>query len=496
MKKKYFKQLDNCHFQFDENQKFEILEIEAKNLINSKRLDFMPILIYIHHKVNGLDMNYPTQIYKERVKAVTDGKFVEIGNKNKRNFEAFLNALNLLIQDFLNNKFDIDKTIIPVDSDGLIIDGAHRICCAAYFDQIIRVIKFSDLKTNFHIDYRWLILRGVSLKSLNFYILEYVKWNKNIFAYIFWPKSSNKKIELEQSLNIINNSSTVIFDKIIELPFNAIRNLIIQIYGHMDWVGEVDDNFKNTYAKANQVFSKSKPTRIVLVEKTDFKSVSKLKEEIRSIFKIGLDSVHSTDNFRETKQLINLVFNDNSIHHLFTSSPCNFKNSFRLFQKFKEIINKNNLEIENIIICGSMPLAIYGIRSSHDLDYISNIDFSKNLFKNFSNIDDHNYLIPFFKMKLVDILNNPNYFFIFDEIKFVSLRTIKIFKSNRMEKKDVNDIKLIDSFFNNSIYYSYFRIINSLRVVKFNSTQRFLKTVYFFMSFIPKPIKKFLKKFK
>ena len=57
----------------------------------------------------------------------------------------------MLIQDFLNNKFDIDKTIIPVDSDGLIIDGAHRICCAAYFNQIIRVIKFSDLKTNFDI---------------------------------------------------------------------------------------------------------------------------------------------------------------------------------------------------------------------------------------------------------------------------------------------------------------------------------------------------------
>ena len=57
-----------------------------------------------------------------------------------------------------------------------------------------------------------------------------------------------------------------------------------------------------------------------------------------------------------------------------------------------------------------------------------------------------------------------------------------------MDKKDINAQIF---FLRHSIYYNYFRMINFLRVLKFNSTQRLLK--HYYHVFIPKPIKKFLK---
>lgn len=490
-----FDLLDKFYLDLDKSQPYEIIDLPARELINSKRFDFFSILIYIDHRVKGLDMSFATNLYKERVAAVTDGSFIEIGKSESKNtFNKFTNTLDKLIVDFQKDNFDNDQSLIPIDADNVVLDGAHRVCCAVYFNRKIRVMKLSGLSTGLQIDYNWLLNRSVSQKNLKRYALEYCTYGKNLYLFVLWPKSSSNKKDKSRALELIENSCNVVFTSKIDLPYNAIRNLMIQIYGHMNWVGSVEDDFEYTYAKASDVYQKNKPTEFILVEGSDLTKVTNLKSEIRNVFDIGLNSVHSTDNPSETLQLANLIYNENSTHHLLSANPCKYKNSFKLTEKFKSIIVLNNKKLNDFIVCGSSPLAIYGIRDSDDLDYISihgnKMDY---LFDNCQKIENHENYKNLFSLNFQDIICNPDNYFIFNDIKFISLETLKSFKKVRGEKKDINDIKLMTGFQNKNIFYKYHQFLNFTRVVSFKLYHGSWEKIYYLVSLIPEPIKSIIK---
>ena len=487
--------LDNFYMDLDKSQPYEIIFLPARELINSKRFDFFSVLIYIDHKVKGLDMSFATNLYKERVTAVTDGSFIEIGKSESKNtFNKFTNTLDKLIEDFQKDNFDNDQSLIPIDADNFVLDGAHRVCCAAYFNRKIRVMKLSGLSTGWQMDYNWLFNRSVSQKNLKRYALEYCNYGKNLYFLVLWPKSFSNKKNKSRALELIENSSNIVHKSKIDLSFNAIRNLMIQIYGHMDWVGSVEDNFEYTYAKALDVYQKNKPTEFILVEGSDLTKITNLKSEIRNVFDIGLNSVHSTDNPSETLQLANLIYNENSIHHLLSATPCRYKNSFKLVDKFKSIIVSSNENLNDFIVCGSSPLAIYGIRPSDDLDYISihenKLDY---LFDNCLKIENDENYKNLFSLNFQDIIFSPDNYFIFNDVKFISLETLKSFKKVRGEKKDINDIKLITGFKNKNVVYKYHQFLNFNRVVSFKLYHSSWDKIYFLISLIPKPIKRIIK---
>ena len=487
--------LDNFYMDLDKSQPYEIIFLPARELINCKRFDFFSVLIYIDHKVKGLDMSFATNLYKERVIAVTDGSFIEIGKSESKNtFNKFTNTLDKLIKDFQKDNFENDQSLIPIDADNFVLDGAHRVCCAAYFNRKIRVMKLSGLSTGWQMDYNWLFNRSVSQKSLKRYALEYCNYGKNLYFLVLWPKSFSNKKDNSRALELIENRCNIVHKSKIDLSFNATRNLMIQIYGHMDWVGSVEDNFEYTYAKASDVYQKSKPTEFILVEGSDLTEITNLKSEIRNVFDIGLNSVHSTDNPSETLQLANLIYNENSIHHLLSATPCRYKNSFKLVDKFKSIIVSSNENLNDFIVCGSSPLAIYGIRPSDDLDYISihenKLDY---LFDNCPKIENDENYKNLFSLNFQDIIFSPDNYFIFNDVKFISLETLKSFKKVRGEKKDINDVKLITGFKNKNVVYKYHQFLNFTRVVSFKLYHSSWNKIYFLISLIPKPIKTIIK---
>lgn len=491
-----FDLLDKFYLDLDKSQPYEIIELPANELINFKRFDFFSVLIYIDHKTKGLEMSFATNLYKERVKAVTDGSFIETGKSQSKNtFDKFTKTLDKLIEDFQKDNFDNEASLIPIDADNFVLDGAHRVCCAAYFNRKIKVIKLLGLSTGWQMDYNWLFKRSVSPKNLKRYALEYCNYGKNLYFLVLWPKSFSNKNDNLKALKLIENSSNIVHKSKIDLSFNALRNLMIQIYGHMDWVGSVEDNFEYTYAKALDVYKKNKPTEFILVEGSDLTKITNLKSEIRNVFDIGLNSVHSTDNPRETIQLANLIYNENSIHHLLSATPCKYKNSFKLVDKFKSIIKSNNESLTDFIVCGSSPLAIYGIRSSDDLDYITihenKLDY---LFDSCPKIENDENYKKLFSLNFQDIIYNPNNYFIFNDVKFISLETLKSFKKFRGEKKDINDVKLINGFKNKNIVYKYHQFLNFKRVISFKLYHSTWDKIYYLVSLIPKPIKRVIKR--
>jgi len=452
--KKYpFNLLDDCHLNIDGNQRYEVFEINAKELLSYKRFDLYAILVYIDHKVKGLDMTFASELYQKRTQAATGYKFKEPGNDSKNSFARFVESLDKLIEVFKNGLFDTEISIVPIDQNNILIDGAHRVACAAYFNKEIKVIKFIDWDINLDVTSDFFKQKFVMQSYIDTMALEYCKWHKNIYMLIFWPKSFNTIENKNEADLLINNSCNVVYRKRMKLNYTAIRNLMLQIYGHMDWVGSIDDKFKNTHGKATEVYDSNQSVECVLLEAESFQTVFDLKQDIRGEFNIGLASVHTTDNWSETNQVANLLFNPNSIHHLETSEPDKFKSSYQLVEEYKSIIQSINHNNDDYILDSSIVMAMYGIREARGLDYLTsnrNTDKVSLSAKNIKSVNAHHDGLQFYTCNLVDLLYNPNNYFVFNEMKFITLENLSNYKKKRQQEKGLIDVKLIKMYKNKS----------------------------------------------
>lgn len=459
MTKEQFDKLDKCWYSFDIKDTCIETKVNARTLLGAGRFDLYAILLYIDSKVRGLsDNEYHNFVYQARTDAITNHQYCEIGKPHKINYDSYRDDLDKLIESHLLGTYDEQKTIIPIDKNGILIDGAHRVACAAYFNKDVTILKFIEKEVS-RVDYNSLAKRLLPIKASDAMALEATKWHEDFFMLLFWPITNNNKPALEKSLNLVKDRVDVIYEKKQKLTFHAIRNLMLQLYGHMDWIGSIDDKFKELNGKVESVWANGGECRFLLIQAKSLKDVLNLKDDIRNIFQCGQSSIHSTDTMWETRIAANAIFNSNSFHFLTYGQPDKYKNTYELFHKFKHLLIKNGKSLDEYIIDSGMCLGIYGARQSDDLDYLC--EEPNILQKEECNQDEslsfeyHGTFLRYYNLLLSDILYNPEHYFEFEEIKFVSLPLLNVFKQNRCcelkETKDKYDTKLIDSLYGKSI---------------------------------------------
>lgn len=227
---------------------------------------------------------------------------------------------------------------------------------------------------------------------------------------------------------------------------------MIQIYGHMDWIGSIEDDFATTYVKADQVWDKNCMCYFFLVKAPSCDYVLKLKSEIRDMFGIELASMHSTDNMRETRIAANAIYNPNSMHFLNCGKPTRFKKSYKILEKYKNVLEQNKAIVDEYIIDSSMVLSMYGIRSAADLDYLT--ISAKDGIHDYPDIEEHDDTQKeFYDNDIKSLVLSPDNYFQFNELKFVSINKLLEFKKKRFNKnhdsKDKHDIVLIEQITDN-----------------------------------------------
>lgn len=436
--------LDKCHFHFDSSWKYIDEVIEANKLLSFNRFDLNAILLYIDQKVKGVkDLSFAKDIYYQRTNIITGFSCSEKGNENKNSFEDFIDCLDKLIDDFSNERYDAQRSPVPVDCNYVIMDGAHRVCCAAYFNTPVRIVRFIDKDFKQHVTSEFLRKNALPEYAADAMALEYCKWHANTFMLFLWPKAFVNESKREEAVKVISESVNIVYQKESVLTYEAVRNLMIQIYSHMDWVGNVDNDFYNTYVKADEVWDKNGQVQYLLVEGTDTQAILELKKRVRNIFGIGLASIHSTDNATETLIAANLIFNKNSMHHLIYGHPTKYPQSHHLVEKFKKEIIERGYDSEKFVVDSSMVLAIYGIREAGDLDFYSLYDDVK---LSEQDCEAHDDFLKFHKKSKMDLIVNPSNYFIYNGVKFISLECLANYKRNRNYAKDINDLKLIKAY--------------------------------------------------
>ena len=157
---------------------------------------------------------------------------------------------------------------------------------------------------------------------------------------------------------------------------------------------------------------------------------------IRSLYYI-----HHAENYLEKLSLKNNHFSADNKLLKFIPNYLKFENTI---SSFKNLIEKNNLDIDDYCLVGSSPLSVYGLREGEDLDYLHinpfNIKDDKDL------IHSHNeYGKNLYDLNYDEIILNPDNHFYSRGVKFASLNVIKNMKQKRNEMKDVIDVNLINS---------------------------------------------------
>ena len=150
--------------------KIRVFESKAINMISRYRYDVFVKYYYVQSYITKTNYKLAKEIYLEHIKSFNNFSEPD-GRKEKP--EDFINNFNKLIKNI--QKDGIDKTIIPITKNGEIIDGAHRLAIALYFNLKVPFVMFDLLDANYN--KQFFINRGFNEKYAKIIDKEIVKKN-------------------------------------------------------------------------------------------------------------------------------------------------------------------------------------------------------------------------------------------------------------------------------------------------------------------------------
>ena len=157
------------------NDETEIKEevVDAAMLISPWRLDFMAKLILADGYFRLYDEKKAMLLYKKHLLAFSDGILIEKGQSEKRGLKKYC-SVYFHILDLVKEKESLlveDWPNIPVDSNYLPLDGAHRISAAIYFGKQVKLYHIDFVAPEYG-RYDYSFFRNQCLDEV--YILEMV----------------------------------------------------------------------------------------------------------------------------------------------------------------------------------------------------------------------------------------------------------------------------------------------------------------------------------
>ncbi|MED4224969.1 polysaccharide deacetylase family protein [Neobacillus cucumis] len=430
------KRLNTKYFGWvDLDDEISIMEVSPRSLLNRSRFDVVAKYIYAKLREMGVDTNWGKEIYTEHIRVWNN--FYE-PDESKSGLPAFLDLFDKLLDSIKNKGFDNTQSILPLGVENTISDGAHRLAACLLYDKDVSVAKIDNRISNY--DFRHFHEKGLQSKYCDAIALEYCMLKPNTYIVLVYPSALGKDGEIEK---ILHEHGTIYYEKKVSIQGDGQLELIKQIYLGESWIGNWNNGFAGAKQMANLCFKGDGLLRVYVFETDSLEQALQTKQEIRNLFNIGKHSVHINNTQEETIRIAQILFNDNSIHFLNNIKVNEHHQQFRiLFDQFKEMVNKQQVNKEAICICSSSVLGAYGMRTPNDFDYM--IHGTPLTLENYK-VKCSNSNLQFYAHTLGDIVFNPQCHFYYEGFKFASLKVVKEAKKILGTAKDAADILLIDS---------------------------------------------------
>lgn len=277
-------------------------------------------------------------------------------------------------------------------------------------------------------------------------IMQCIKESDYTYAICVWPKASDIKLRtaVEEKIKDFCN---IIYKT--EMSFNSrsFYNFIIQFKEKRINIAKI--NSFNRYKLIRIYWKKGKSTLIYFITVSDFEIYKNLEKEIKSELLLEDNLVYFTHSYNETLLISGIVLNRNSMDLIIKGNPSKYATLNILIENFKHEVIKEEKNLNDFIVDSSAVMGLYGLREIHDLDYLT---FTENyLDSNINSIEEHSAYLKYHQKSLNELLYDSDNYLFYNSVKFISLHQAKQFKLNRAEKKDLNDVRLINSFYQNDI---------------------------------------------
>ena len=394
------------------------LEKDPYDLLTHMRFDVVIKYLYAANQSS----NYYRNMYRAHLSCWNN--FSE-KDPPKHGFHEFDKAFHSV----LNN---LDATPpIPVNGEGHIPNGAHRLAAALYHETPIKV-RDADSDEQYPIvaDHKLFVRKNLPDEMLGRTAVEYAKLKPNTHVICLFPIAHTKYWRV---LRIINEYVNVFYQSTELLNQVGQVSLMKEIYLKEGWVSEAGIQRKSDQCFARGDGIPDDQVTFLLVDAKNLETVKEMKEKIRAEFNVGNHSVHISDWHHDAIRIAKTVFNKNSIHFLNNRKYVEFPNHTKLMADMEPDDNK--------VITGSAVLSLYGLRDCKDIDLI---------YYDMAPADAHNQYLGTMYRKLTadDIVNDPRYHLYYQGFKYAALPVVYNMKKIRNEPKDVKDTALMEQIAN------------------------------------------------
>lgn len=443
---------------------YEVAKCNSSDLLTWNRLDLGFKLFYLDNLKKNKRL--ALEMYKADIACQTMGTYKELGNDEKDSFEAYVKEFEKTYNDIKFNGFDEEKSLIPVSKSIAIINGAHRLASAIHLSKGVSCVKLDspDMICGYNNYYK----KNTSTAHIENAVNTFLEYSNNCYIAFLWPSGKHNEKKC------LSKFSNIIYKKEVSLTPIGAKNLLIELYKHMDWVGSEQNGYSDVKKKLIECFPKFLPFSVVVFQSANLDKVREIKEAVREVNGIGFSSIHITDTKQEAIDISKLLFNSNGLHFLNYAKPYKYILERNKLKSFKEFLDQNKIDANDALIDGGLSLALYGLRKSNDIDFF--VSESRNIKVFINNIDEQDSELKFHQVDKEELIHNPKYHFIYNGLKIMSFDQLYRMKNNRNYKRDNNDCRMMNSLIVND---GLGKKINLLRQVLFYTR---IKVVYFFLN--------------
>jgi len=427
----------------DSSTSAELVDVDPKRALQPRRFDIAIKVLVGRYWREHRFLDWVDQLYYQHLDLITGSneEIREFDGSGKSGIDDYINSY----RNLLNQGCIIDDQVIPCDRDFVLLDGAHRVSASIVRGERVKFAKL-DIAAKNLADYDF-FRKGISPEVLNECLIEYSSTTSDVTVALIFPSVRNKNYGLKKLGEI---GRLVARTDLYVTP--SIGQVLISLIYNREETRDSSEHKKSLLKfKAKNCFPCPGYLTIVALDSSKISRKRRIKQEIRDFYGLNHDSIHMSDSHTESRELIRMFMQDGQV----------FYNFSHLYQPTEATVNRIDLLIEyalaneidpnDFVIGGSVLLDLFSKRSASDLDLICAAGL-ESCFSNLPNgLSLHSSQISFYGLSQDELVFNPENYFWFRGLKFLTPKTIINFKNNRGELKDYEDLYTIQNSILNSI---------------------------------------------
>lgn len=418
----------------------------ATSLLSANRMDVVAKYIYARSVVTGYARTWGEYVYREHLRAFNPS-FVEGDGSGKQSYADYRDSFLRLIESMAQGGFDDAQSVVPLSSRGTLTDGAHRTAAAMALN-----LQLPTIRVDYHdhdLSAAALERGGLQVPILDALVMEFCLLCVNPFVAVLFPCIQPHR---DTSLRILCEYADIVYRRQMRLSENGYQNLFRLIYRDETWLGH---SSKASVGIGTHLAARCRGDDavefVVLCPRDSDAEAARAamrmaKERVRDVCRNGNYPIHINDTADEAIWVARHVFGPNAPHYLNHAHHVEDQSFSRMQRGFRQWILNTGGRIEDYCIDSGGTMAAYGLRGIGDLDVLA---MKNDPWPDLPGISNQSDQLCYHDFPLDELIHDPRRSFYHNGLKFISPRTLKAMKANRVRPKDIADIALLDGLSDN-----------------------------------------------